>query len=278
MTRVIGQVWINGVAVDPADATVSVFDIGFQRGYGCFEAMRSYNGVAFRQAQHLARLERSADNLRIPIDEPGDIARWCTAVARSGGDGVLRVFVTGGRDMQHLGSDNSVIVFLEELPSLPESFALDVIEAPWHPDGRTSELTGAKTLSYGPNLAATIAAKAHGFDDAVLVGSSGSVLEGPTFSIGWVADGAVYTPSLDANILESVTRAATVELAGVLGIEVREGRFSIDELLASDEVFILSTVREVAPVRRVGDVDFPTGPLTVRLKRAFSDLVAAETT
>ncbi|MEA3502895.1 MAG: aminotransferase class IV, partial [Actinomycetota bacterium] len=61
---VLGVVLIDGVAVDPEDASISVFDIGFQRGYGCFEAMRSYNGSIFRLARHLDRLEMSATKLR----------------------------------------------------------------------------------------------------------------------------------------------------------------------------------------------------------------------
>ncbi|MEN8041029.1 MAG: aminotransferase class IV, partial [Actinomycetota bacterium] len=60
---------MNGVATAPGDAAVSVFDVGFQRGYGCFEAMRSYDGQVFRLDGHLDRLERSAEHLRIGLAE-----------------------------------------------------------------------------------------------------------------------------------------------------------------------------------------------------------------
>jgi len=269
-------VLINGVSVAAADAGVSVFDIGFQRGYGCFEAMRSYQGVPFRMQRHLERLENSARNLRIDVGSLEVIAAWCMQVAGHG-DGVVRVFVTGGTDMHHPGADNSVIVFLDPVPKMPDVFSLDVIEAPWHADGKSSELTGAKTLSYGPNLAATISARSRGFDDAALVGSTGTVLEGPTFSLGWVAGSTIYTPSLDANILASVTREAVLEVAASLGIESIEGSFGLDELLGADEVFVLSTVREVSSVVRVGETSYPPGSVTARLRSGFHDLVAAET-
>jgi branched-subunit amino acid aminotransferase/4-amino-4-deoxychorismate lyase len=271
----MGPVLINGKAFDPAVASISVFDIGFQRGYGCFEAMRAYDGFPFRLDEHLARLQNGARALKIDLGSLDDLKEWCRAVS-SAGDGVLRVYVTGGLDSSHPGTDNSIVVFMEEVPEIPEVFSLDLVDAPWHADGRTSELTGAKTLSYGPNLAATIAARSRGFDDAVLVGSEGVVLEGPTFSLGWVKDGVVYTPSLDSNILASVTRSAVLEIAENLELPVEIGSFKVQALLDADEAFCLSTVREVAPVVRVGPVDIASGPVTARLARGFHDLVASE--
>ncbi len=266
---------INGSATAPDDASVSIFDIGFQRGYGCFEAMRSYGGSVFRLGQHLDRLEHSAGNLRIALPERRVLESWCTRVGRAG-DGVLRVYVTGGLDTEHLGRDNVVVVYLEPVPDIPETVKLDLIEAPWHADGRTSELTGAKTLSYGPNLAATLGAKSRGFDDAALIGQNGGVLEGPTFSLGWVFDGVMYTPSLDTHILVSITRQATIETADRLGIPNETGQYPSERLLAADEVFVMSTVREVLPVTVVGQVSYPQGPVTLRLRRGFKDLVARE--
>ncbi len=274
--RTIGPVLMNGVETDPADAAVSVFDIGFQRGYGCFESMRSYGGKLFRMDAHLERLENSARNLKIRLPERSVLAQWCARSA-SGGDGQLRVFVTGGIDPTHPGTDNVIVIFLEPLPDIPDSVRLDMVEAPWHADGRTSELTGAKTLSYGPNLAATIAARSRGFDDAALIGENGVVLEGPTFSLGWVRDGVMYTPSLESHILESITRAATLEVADRLGIPTETGRYGKDHLLGADEVFVMSTVREVLPVTAVGSVEFSEGSVTEALRRGFHELVAEET-
>lgn len=275
-SRTIGPVLMNGVITDPSEAAVSVFDIGFQRGYGCFEAMRSYGGNVFRLDGHLDRLKRSADHLRVELSDRSVLRAWCTQVAH-GGDGVLRMYVTGGLDASVPGTDNVTVVFLEQLPALPKSVRLDLLDAPWHADGHVSELTGAKTLSYGPNLAATIEAKSKGFDDAALIGSGSVVLEGPTFSLGWVKDGVLFTPSLDSHILESITREATLEAADRAGVEVSVGRFHSDALLGSDEVFVMSTVREVMPVTAVADVDFERGVVTARLADAFGELVREET-
>lgn len=273
--RTIGPVLVNGLVTAPDNASVSVFDVGFQRGYGCFEAMRSYDGSVFRLGAHLDRLEHSAGNLHIEMPKRDTVESWCIATGR-GGDGILRVYVTGGLDSQRLGRDNAIVVYLEPLPLVPASVRLDLIEAPWHADGRTSELTGVKTLSYGPNLAATLGAKSRGFDDAALFGQNSIVLEGPTFSLGWVKGGVVYTPSLDTHILVSITREATIEIAANLGIKTVTGRYPKPHLLEADEVFVMSTVKEVLPVAAVGDVAFPRGPVTHQLRDGFKELVLAE--
>ena len=65
----VGDVLIDGQPVDAASASVSVFDIGFQRGYGCVEAMRAYGGRDFRLTEHHDRLKRSAVLLHVALPE-----------------------------------------------------------------------------------------------------------------------------------------------------------------------------------------------------------------
>ena len=274
---VIGDIIIDGDPVAAAEASVSALDIGFQRGYGCFEALRSYGGRAFRMDAHLDRLARSAERLHLPAFDRRALADWVVDRAAAGGDCIVRVFLTGGIDPMALGTHSTIVVLAEELPPARTAIRIEPLPAPWHSDGAESELTGAKTLSYGPNLAAYIAAHRHGFDDALLIGRNGLVLEGPTFSVGWVHDGVIETPGLEQGILESITRTAALEVAADLGIPVSEGVYLLDRLLAADEVFVLSTVKEVMPVVAVGDTTFVPGPVTQRLGDGFDRLVAVET-
>src|SRR3954447_5779057 len=63
-------VFINGEPQDPLEAKVSVFDRGFLYGDSVFETIRTYGGKAFALAEHLARLERSAERVFIPLPVP----------------------------------------------------------------------------------------------------------------------------------------------------------------------------------------------------------------
>jgi branched-chain amino acid aminotransferase len=274
--NVIGYVLIDGERVDPAEATISVFDIALLRGFGCFESLRSYEGVAFRQQDHLDRLERSAAALGLGLPDRRNMDAW-VADRSAVGDCTVRVVATGGTDEKGSGEDSRFIVFAERLQPIDPTVSLLPVEAPWHPDGAVSELTGAKTLSYGPNVAARIHAREEGYGDALLIGRSGNVLEGPTNTVAWVTDGVFETPELALGILESVTRQAILEVADQLGIPVREGRFPLQRMLDAEEVLALSTLREVQPVVRIGEVAKNVGPVTRRLAAGLRELIRSET-
>ena len=67
-----GHVWVDG-QVQAADAThLSVFDRGFQLGDGVFETLRARGGRPTELPEHLARLQRSADGLGLPLPDDVD--------------------------------------------------------------------------------------------------------------------------------------------------------------------------------------------------------------
>lgn len=273
------RVLVDGQVMDPVTASISVFDWGVVRGDGCFEALRSYNGVAFAVDAHLDRLWNSASVLGMDSDLPDrdEIGSWIAQIARDGGNCVVRVIATRGGSDQFVDAPPRVIVFWESLPELAESMTLAEISAPWHPGGFPWALAGTKGLSYGPNMASVRMARAAGFDDGLLVSREGIMLEGPTHSIGWVSDGAIETPSLDLGILSSITRTVALGIAVDLGIDVREGRYPVSRLDAAQEFFILSTVKEVMPISQVNNRHFESGPVTAKLRDAFSERVRAST-
>ncbi len=195
-----------------------------------------------------------------------------------GPGGGRRQHDSGRCHWRHTGADSRFIVFAEPLPQVGKTVTLLPVEAPWHPDGAASELTGAKTLSYGPNVAARFHAKKEGYGDALLVGRSGNVLEGPTNTVAWITDGVFETPELSLGILASVTRQAVLDVASHIGVPVNEGSFPLQRMVDADEVVALSTLREVQPVVRVGDVEKEVGPITRQLIAGLHDLIVEETT
>jgi len=267
------RVLIDGQAVDAAEAAISVFDHGLLRGDGCFEALRSYRGSPFALGPHLDRLAASAALLHLDLPSHEEMEGWIRAIARDGGDCTVRIVATRGGFDPDVNAAPRVVVLWEPIPELPEHLCVLPLEAPWHPDGATSELTGAKTLSYAPNMAANRVARLAGFDDALLHGRSGRILEGPTFCVAWVVDGVLETPSLDLGILASITRGATLQEAAHAGIGVREGHFGLDRLDDADEVMALSTVKEVKPIVRVGERRFVPGSVTELLARRYGHRV-----
>ena len=66
----------------------------------------------------------------------------------------------------------------------------------------------------------------------------------------------LYTPALETGILNGITRAFIIKVAEELGIKVKEGFFTKDELLSADEVFVTNSIQEIVPLNRIEERDF----------------------
>lgn len=252
---------VDGEIMPVAQATIPITDEGLVRGDGAFEVIRVYDGRPYAVEEHLARLQRSAGNLHLPLDLEAvrADAHRLLAHAGSGPDhDLLRIMVTrGGRRL----------MMTERLPETPEMLRLKTIT--YSP---TRVLDGVKSLSYAANMLAGRLAREQGYDDALLVTPHGRVLELPTSSIFWVQGAEILTPPLDDHILASITRAVVIAVAGA-----QERPCPLDELLAADEVFMGSTTREVQPVIAVDERSFEgPGQVTRGVAAAVSERIQAE--
>jgi len=271
------RVLIDGVPVAADQATISVFDWGLMRGFGVFEVVRCYSGRPFRMEAHLDRLERSAAALEVDMPERDLLRRWIGDLAELHGHGHVRLILTGGGRDETVAAPARAIVIWEPPVVLPNTLHLLPMAAPWHPGTDVGGFPGVKWTSYAPNMAATDKARRAGFADALLISSSGVVLEGPTFTVGWVHDGRIETPSLDSGILPSITRDVMIECADRLGIPVSQGHFPLDRMLHADEAFALSTLKQVLPIERIGEASIELGAMTRKLADCFGEIVAEET-
>jgi len=249
---------LDGVLMLASEATIPATDEGLIRGDGVFEVIRLYEGRPFALDRHLARLERSATNLRLPLDLEAVRADAWRLLAQAGPDpehDLLRIIVTrGGRRL----------LLTEPMPPNPEIVRLaSVTYSP------TRILDGIKSLSYGANMLAGRLARERGFDEALLVTPHGRVLEAPTSSIFYVRDGELFTPPLDEHILASITRAIVIQATGA-----PERGCTLDELLDADEAFLASTTREVQAISAVDERTFDApGPITARTAEVVEALV-----
>jgi branched-chain amino acid aminotransferase len=252
---------LDGAIMPAEQALIPATDEGLLRGDGAFEVIRVYDGRPFAFEEHMARLERSAGNLRLPIDLEAVRADAHRLMAEAGvgpEHDLLRIVLTrGGRRL----------MLTEALAPTPERLRLmSVTYAP------TRILDGVKSLSYAANMLASRLAREGGFDEALLVTPHGRVLEAPTSSVFWIEGETILTPPLDDHILASITRAMVIDVVGA-----SERACTLEVLLAADEVFIASTTREVQPVAAVDDHAYPEGsPVSDRIATAVGARIQSE--
>jgi 4-amino-4-deoxychorismate lyase len=261
--------------VPPDEPVLPADDEALLRGRAAFETMRVYAGRPFRIRDHLERMEASA--ARLSVMWPGGFAELADQALAAAGepDAVLRLYLTPGREGRGAPFSLALVSALPDDLEGRRARGIALIsllgvraEAPWL-------LGGVKSTSYAVNMAAEAEARKRGADDAVFVRDDGIVLEGPVTNVWWRRGRILYTPSLDLGILAGVTRAVLIEAAPGVGYELEEGHYSLDELLAAEEVFTSSSVREVMPVVEVDGTTFERGPAAAALQQALRGLARA---
>lgn len=241
--------------VDPHGPVFGADDEALLRGRSVFETARVYDGRPFLLDRHLARFARSAGRVGLPSPDLAECERLAElAIGACGArDLALRLYWTGQTLAVTAGLLDPGLEALRDR-------GLRLVSAPWS----TGALATAKSTSYAENMAAQDAAVAAGADDALLVGSDGTVLEAPTANVWWREGETLVTPSLDLPILAGVTRGLLLEIAEQKTVE---GVFPLARLLAADEVFVCSSVREVMPVAAVDGTAFGPGSAAYELQR-----------
>ncbi|TDT79549.1 4-amino-4-deoxychorismate lyase [Arthrobacter sp. AG258] len=289
----------DGRVADAAKPQLLVTDLGVTRGDGIFETMLAVGGTVRKMQAHLDRLAGSARAL--DLDIPGQDV-WQRAIAaavaryRAGNppsdaaadELVVKLVVTrgvegapaptawvqvapagaAGRRQRETGID---VILLDR------GYDSDVAErAPWL-------LLGAKTLSYAVNMAALRHAHKQGADDVIFTSSDGRVLEGPTSTVllahveksdDGTAVKRLITPQLDSGILPGTSQGALFAAAKAAGWELGYGPLEPRDLLDADAVWLISSVRLLAPVNRIDGKEIGTPAVKKELTAELSGLFA----
>ncbi|MDO5628366.1 MAG: aminotransferase class IV [Mobilicoccus sp.] len=262
---------VHGRGLVPADSpVVGMDDLGLTRGHGCFDATRVTWGedgpVVDMLEAHVARLERSAAALGIegPLAPAWhELVDGVCGAWQGTAEAMLKLVLTGGGETT--GGAPVAYVTLTEIAetslreregisvaTLSRGMASDAFaDAPWL-------LGGVKTIAYAVNLAAKAEARRRGADDALFVSTDGVVLEGPTSAVV-LREGnrLVTTPTGDTGVLASVTIERMTRAVEDEDVTLTTALFSLDRLLAADGAWFVSSVRGVAPMRRIDDTDMP---------------------
>jgi branched-chain amino acid aminotransferase len=260
-------VWING-RLEPADSAVlTATDRGFQVGDGIFETILVVGGQAVELGLHVSRLQASAAVMAMPL--PEDLERYlgqamadlCRACGLDGADTRVAVRVTvsrGAVDGRALlppddVSPNMVLQAWRVDPAPPELFSRGIrLAISGVRRDPASPLATVKTTSRAEFVYAQLEARRRGADDALFLTTDGHVAEATSASIFLVEGVGLATPSLDCGIVVSTTREWVISSGGPgLGLAVRQGHLTPNDLFAADEAFLASSVAGILPITRV---------------------------
>jgi len=278
-------IFLNGKFVPEKKALVSVLDRGFLYGDGLFESVRIVNAQPFRWEQHLQRFERGAAflGIRLPISpQKLALSAYELIVRNKMPDSLLRLTLSRGvgpRGYCPQGANKPTLVM-----SLHNAPALDARPAPrWQLATASSRLPAGdvlaqfKTCNKLPQILARAEAAATGADEALLLNTSGHVVEASSGNLFWVVGKCVCTSPLAEGILPGVTRSTVMELCQTIGIETRQTHTTPNRLRQADGVFLSLSSAGIVEARSLDGHRVRRCPMTALVRQAYIELVRRET-
>jgi D-alanine transaminase len=273
--------YVNGRYLPRRAAVVHVEDRGYQFADGVYEVCEVRGGRMVDERRHMDRLQRSLDELRIPmpmsLSALGVVMRETIRRNRVG-NGIVYLQITRGvarRDhgFPPPGTTPSLVVTARNLDSSGnERTAAEGIPVITLPDTRWARVD-IKSISLLPNVLAKQAARDRGAKEAWLVDREGRVTEGSS-SNAWIVtrEGRVVTRPAEIGILRGITRTVLIEAIKAQGLNLEERAFTVEEAYGAREAFITGASQIVMPVVRIDDRpigDGRPGPLAIALRRDF---------
>jgi branched-chain amino acid aminotransferase len=291
MVEKMKAIWMDGDLIDWDEARIHVLTHTLHYGLGVFEGIRCYqchdgSSAVFRLKDHVDRLFDSAliAGITIPFSRE-TIFEACKETLRANGltEGYIRPIVFIGEGVMGVyPGDNPIQVSIITWPwgaylgedALKKGIRVKVSSLNrYHVNVM---MTKAKMCGgYVNSVLAKNEALKGGYDEALMLDTEGYVAEGTGENLFIVRRGQIKTTPL-TSILEGITRNAVIQLATGLGFEVREARFTRDELYTAQEAFFTGTAAEITPIREIDDRTIGEGvpgPVTRKLQGVFFDVV-----
>jgi D-alanine transaminase len=272
-------VYLNGEYLLLSEARVPVLDRGFIFGDGVYEVIPAYAGRLFRLDEHLQRLQNSLTAVR--IHNPYSSTQWQEVLnilleKNPAEDSSIYLQITRGvAKRDHAFPENvapTVFAMSNPLITTDEKSFKQGVAAVTLDDIRW-QYCNIKAIALLPNILMRQTAIDAGAAEAILV-RDGEVTEGSASNVFIVSDGVIKTPPKGPHLLPGITRDLIVELAHVQQLPMQEVNFSKAELLAADEIWISSSMKEIMPVVKLNDRpvgDGQPGPMARKLFGVFQE-------
>jgi D-alanine transaminase len=253
--------YLNGEFTNLREAKVSVMDRGFIFGDGIYEVVPVYSGRPFRFEHHMARLDRSLAELRIP--NPKTLAEWRELVDRliasyakvlgknaTETDQLVYIQITRGVAMR----DHTMVPGLK-----PTVFATSNKIAPPSAADRAKgvacitaeDFRWKKAHIKSLSLAGAVIARQMSADVGAaetIMFRDGFLSEGASANV-WVAkNGTLLGAPKDNLVLEGIRYGLIEELCRQAGIPFELRRVSRGEVIAADEVLLSNASKEILAV------------------------------
>ena len=281
-------IYINGEFFPRKEAKISVFDSGFLLGDGVWEGIRLYNKRLCLIDEHLERLYRGAEKLKIGIGKSKEelIALIYETVNANAMDSDVHIRLIVSRGLkqtpyQHPNANvgGASIVIIPEYKKadailLSKGIRLCLVDTVR--GAHNSQDPRLNTLSKLNCIFGCLEADEKGFDEGIMLDMNGNVSTCNSTNFFIVKNGEVWT-STGEYCLPGITRGNIIKLCRENHIPVFEKNFQMKDVYSANEVFVTGTFAGVIPAIQVDDTSIGNGNsglITEKLYHLYKSKIA----
>lgn len=247
-------VFLNGEFMPLEAARISPLDRGFLFGDGAYEVIPVYSRQPFRMREHLLRLTRTLDGIR--LTNPYSLADWEAKIGElvrlnTDEDQSIYLQVTRGADSKRDHAFPKGVrptVFMMSAPLVTPT------AAQWEAGGSAVTVVDNRWLRCDLKVIALLSnvllrqqAVDAGGVEAILL-RDGFMTEGAAANIFVVARGTLLAPPKSHLMLPGITYDVVLELADRHGLPTEIREIEETELRSADEIWVTSSTKEVFPI------------------------------
>ncbi len=267
----------------------------------CFEGFKAYrweDGKAriYRLHDHIARMQKSAASLRLPIPDAELLAGMVVDLVAAHVDDIpsppsslyLRPTLIG--TLENIGAaaapshEATLFVIASPVGDYFSGGSATLKLLVEDQRARSTEQLGSTKTggNYAAALGPTLDAKQKYGIDQVLFCPNGDVQETGASNFLLISDDEIITKPLDSTFLHGMTRDSILKLGADLGYTINERNFKVEELLELVKTHEAALSGTAACLSAVGSLvyhgeeikvrDGAEGPNTVKLRKALQDI------
>jgi len=284
--------YLNGRYSPVSQAQVSVLDRGFIFGDGVYEVLPVYDGKIFCFDHHMARLQRSLDELRIARPMPNQ--EWLSIARRlieshtdGGGSGNQLVYIQVTRGVavrDHVMPAHitpTIFLMVSDMKLASAAQREQGVACVTADDFRWQKAHIKSTSLLGAVFSRQISADAGALETVMF--RDGMLSEAAASNVWVVKEGKLLGPPKDHLVLEGIRFGLLEDICREQGIPFELRRISRAEVLDADELLLSSATKEVLPITTLdgqpvghSETRGRPGPLYARLYAGYQQAKATQ--
>jgi len=259
----VSKINVNGQILDSEDGFAGIHHRGLKYGDGLFESIRMLDGKMPLLSDHMRRLFRGMELLKIKKPKHFTTAffrKEIQRITRSNKNTRIRITVFRAPGGLYTPTQNHPSYLIEyqliktnNWQWLKKGLIIKIcptIELP------ITAWSGLKTTNSLPYIMAGLWKQEQRMDDCILLNQLGLVAEASSSNVFYFKENKLFTPSDQSGAIQGVMRRQVIKLAKKNGVPLSKKEVLPKELLAADEVFLSNAVQGIRWVKEIEGVKF----------------------